>query len=168
MTNIEQALNRINWRMTNEKFTPNEKDKEAVNFLSEWVKQQKAESIKENLLFAKIFCYAFKNEISVFSCPKISSRKIQEQLDLPIEHHYEQIHSLLNSIALEEYKKEIGWINKPPVFRTEAENEHNNQLLKTHKETLTKVATGTWTEKAVYSSLNNEITELINKYKTKM
>ena len=168
MTNIEQSLNRINWRMTNEKFTPNEKDKEAVNFLSEWVNRQKSESIKENLLFAKIFCYAFKNEISIFNCPKIASRKIQEKLDLPIEHHYNEIHSLLNSIALEDFKNEIGWVNKPPVFRTEEDNEHNNQLLKTHNETLKKVATGTWTAKAVYSSLNNEITELINKYKTKM
>ena len=53
--NIEKAINRLSWRFKNEnikinesKIIINEADVKAVDFLIEWINQQKKETLKDN------------------------------------------------------------------------------------------------------------------------
>lgn len=170
--NIEKAINRLQWRFKNQnvkvnesKIIINELDIKAVDFLTEWINQQKKESLAENEMFAKLFCYAFKNELIFYKGdPKQSLRKICEQLELTVNYHYDEIHSTLNSLELFKYSEEIGMINKHPVLRTEEENNKNKEILKKDENFMNKIK-GTWSIESVYKSLNNSITEIINKYR---
>jgi hypothetical protein len=165
--NIEKALNRIQWRMTNEKFTPNEKDKEATDFLTNWIKQQKETEIKENLLFGKLFVRSLIIELVYWGCVKTSCRKIQEDMELPINYFYEKLKDTLNSQELEAFKKAIGYNMNHPQLRTQEQEQHNKKLIIKHREQFEKHAKGLWSDMEVYGSLNNQITEILNKYKNK-
>jgi len=166
--NIEQAISRMEWRMKNEKFAPNETDQQATEFLSNWINQQKQKALSENLLFAKVFAYALKNELIFYRDIQFASRKIQEQLELPIEFHYDKIHEYLNMIELDRYSEKIGMINKHPSFRSEEENSHNSETIKSNEKEFKIYALGKWDLKQVYKSLNNTITECVNRYKNKL
>lgn len=174
--NIEKAINRLSWRFKNEnvkinesKIIINEADVKAVEFLVDWINQQKKETLKENLLFAKIFCYAFKNELIFYKGdPKLSQTKIVEQLKIPIEYHYDTIHNILNSFELNRYMEEIGVIQKHPLTRSDEENKKNAELFKANNEQIIKKIMGTWSIQNVYKSLNNTITECINRFKNEL
>ena len=170
--NIEKAINRLQWRFNNQnvkinesKIIINDLDVKAVDFLTNWINQQKKESLNENELFAKLFCYAFKNELIYYKgCPKQSLRKIQEVLEVTINYHYDEIHSTLNSLELYKYSEEIGLSDKHPFLRTEEENNKNKEIMKKDNNLINKIK-GTWSIESVYKSLNNSITEILNKYR---
>jgi hypothetical protein len=174
MKTIEKALNRLQWRFKNEnvkinesKITINELDQKAVDFLTEWIERQKRESLQQNLLFAKIYTYALKNELIYFKHISPSTRTLQEKLEMPIEYHYSQITEILNMIEIDDFAKKNGICQKNINFRTNAENIENKKIISENIEKMKKVGFGFWTDKQVFSSLNNEISELINKYKNK-
>ena len=170
--NIEKAINRLQWRFKNEnvkigesKILINEMDIKAVEFLIEWVNNQKKETLKENELFAKIYAYTFNNELSFYRNPKFANNKIQNVLKKDVQELYNDVHQNLNNIELMEYIDGIGISNKHPALRTEEESESDLKLFKIHNKEITIKVFGTWTIENVYKSLNNSISELINKYK---
>jgi hypothetical protein len=164
--NIAKAINRLVWRMSNQKFTPNENDKEAVNFLVDWISKEKQETKDKNTLFNKMFVYALYREMQYWKEVHQSQRVLQEQLEKPLEWHYNRFHELLNTLELESFKKEIGYCNLHPQLRTEEQEKTNIELLKTHKEKFTSLQENKYiSEDEVFMSLNNLLTEVINKYK---
>lgn len=173
--NIEKAINRLQWRFKNDnvkvgesKIIINELDLKAVDFLINWVNQQKQETLKENLLFAKMFTYSLYHETIYYKGNiKQSSRSLQEKLELPIQYHYNKIHEVLNMFELNHYMNSIGVSDKHPLLRTNEEDKKNRDLFIKNNEEVTKKILGTWTLDSVYKSLNNTITECINRYKNK-
>jgi len=171
--NIEKALNRLQWRFKNEnvkvgesKITINELDVKAVEFLTDWINNQKKETLVENMLFAKMFVYAFNNELIYYNGgAQSSSRKLQEVLEMPIQVLYDKTHELLNMFELSNFSKSIGIPEKHPALRTDEESELQKEIIKKNSKEMTKYVLGIWDLKAVYKSLNNNITECINKYK---
>ena len=171
--NIEKALNRINWRFKNpqvkineSKIIINQSDIDAIDFLTNWVEQQKKETKQENLLFAKVFCYAFKNEIVFYNgSAKFAQSKLVEILKMPLEHHYNKVHEVLNNFDLWNYSKEIGLSQKHPALKTNEEEKIDLEILKSKDPVLLKKIMDNWTKESVYKSLNNTITEAINRFK---
>lgn len=171
--NIEKALNRINWRFKNQqvkinesKIIINQSDVDAIDFLTNWVDQQKKETKQENLLFAKIFCYAFKNELIFYNgSAKFAQRKLVDIIKIPLENHYDKVHEVLNMFDLHNYSKEIGLNQKHPALKTEQEEKIDMDILKSKDPEMLKKILGNWTKESVYKSLNNTITEAINKFK---
>lgn len=170
--NIEKAINRLQWRFKNEnvkvgesKILINEMDIKAVEFLIQWVNNQKKETLKENLLFAKLYSYAFNNELNFYRNPKFASNKIQNVLKKDIQELYNEVHINLNNIELMNYIEGLGVTCKHPYLRTEEESKSNLSLFKMNNKEIVIKIFGTWTIQNVYKSLNNSITELINKYK---
>lgn len=177
---IEKAINRINWRFKNEnikinesKIIINELDIEAVEFLVNWVNQQKKETLMDNLLFAKIYCYCLSHEIEFYKDIKFSTNKLNDELIKPIEHHYLKICDDLNKLELDNFCKEVGIINDH-LERINLKQTGNEEKLKIQNEIVTKnksklksLILGLWSVDSVYKSLNNTITELINKHKNK-
>lgn len=172
--NIESALNRLVWRFKNQnvkinesKIIVNEKDIEAIDFLIEWINNQKKESIQENLLFAKMYCYALSNEIEFYKDIKFSNYKLQNELQKPIKDHYNKISNSLNRLELDKFLQSKGIIiDHIESMGLTQEKENEQELLK--KECLKesqKYIIGIWDAKKVYASLNNQITECINRFK---
>jgi hypothetical protein len=171
--NIEKALNRINWRFKNpqvkineSKIIINQTDIDAIYFLTNWIEQQKKETKQENLLFAKVFCYAFKNEIVFYNgSAKFAQSKLVDILKTPLEHHYDNVHEVLNNFDLWNYSKEIGLSQKHPALKTNEEEKIDFKILESKDPVLLKKILGNWTKESVYKSLNNTITEAINRFK---
>lgn len=163
--NLEKALNRINWRFTNKTISPNETDHEAVKFLNDWITRQKEITLKKNILFAKLFCYTFKNEIQFYKNPKQAQRKLYEELEYPIDFHYESVLQILNDVEEQKFCKEKGFPDKHPSKLTDLEKVHRKELItKYEKELLQLSIKGKWDIKTVTKSLNNTITELLNRF----
>jgi hypothetical protein len=171
--NIEKALNRINWRFKNSQVKLNESkiiinqlDVDAIDFLTSWIEQQKKETKQENLLFAKVFTYAFKNELIFYNgSAKFAQKKLVDILRLPLQYHYDEVHSVLNMFDLYKYSKQIGLTQKHPALKSKEEEENDLQILKSKDPLMLKKILGNWTKESVYKSLNNTITEAINRFK---
>jgi hypothetical protein len=171
--NIEKAINRILWRFKNEnikvnesKIIINELDQKAVDFLVNWINQQKKDSLIENQLFVKVFCYTLYHEINFYKGDvKMGVKKLQEQLKLPIDYHYSKIHDTLNTNELINYLEKIGANTMHPLLRTDEQEIENINLFKKNNLELSKKILGTWSKENVYKSLNNTISEIINKFK---
>ncbi len=172
--NIEDAINRISWRFKNEsvkinesKIIINQKDIDSVNFLIDWINRQKQNELKDNLLFAKLFVYCFTNEIIYNQGnPQESLHKLQEIAKKPIEQHYNKFHEYLNMFEQTNYMKSIGIdFDKHPALMTSEEKNKEVKTLQEKQVEIIKKYKNLWSIEDVYRSLNNTITEFINKYK---
>lgn len=172
--NIETALNRISWRFKNSnikigesKIIINQSDIEAVDFLTSWITNQKEKDLQENLLFAKLYCYALINELEFYKDIKFANNKLQEILSSNINTQYESVANSLNRLELNKYLNSVGIVTDhlEKMVITEAQEQKQQELIKTHQSTIAKYVLGVWNINSVYKSLNNTITECINKYK---
>lgn len=172
--NIETALNRISWRFKNSnikigdsKIIINQLDIDAVDFIAKWITDQKENTLQENLLFAKLYCYALTNELEFYKDIKFSNNKLQEVLASNINAQYESVANSLNRLELNKYLNSVGIITDhlEKMVITESQEQNQQELIKTHQSTISKYVLGVWNINSVYKSLNNTITECINKYK---
>lgn len=172
--NIENAINRLKWRFKNpqikigeSKIIINETDIESVDFILNWIDVQKKETINENQLFAKMFTYALSHEIEFYKDVSFASAKLQQELLKPIDVHYDKIHKTLNRIELNNCLQSIGIVTDhiESLGFTEIKEQEQKELIKNNQLEIKKYTLGLWDLKSVYKSLNNTITECINKYK---
>lgn len=171
---IEKAIERMNWRFKNEnvkvgesKITINELDVKAIEFLVNWINQQKSETLHQNLLFAKMYCYALENEIEFYKDVEFATKKLNEVCKTDIQEHYKRIANKLNNLEYLKFCRENGIITnhiEKMTLKTEQENSQK-ELVKKHEQKLSILIKGVWSESKVYKSLNNTISELLNKYK---
>ena len=56
--------------------------------------------------------------------PSIHKKKIIEILTLPIEHHYDEIHKILNMFELYNYSKEVGISQKLSIIKNRRRNKN--------------------------------------------
>jgi len=178
--NIQKALNRITWRFKNpqikineSKITINEEDINAIDFLITWVGQQKKETINHNQLFAKLYCYALSNEIEFYKDVRFANKKLQEKLNEPIENHYDKIVSDLNRLELTKYMQSKGIMTDhiESLLLTESQQQEQDELkakiLKENTKEVQSYVLGFFKSENVYKSINNQITECINRFKNK-
>jgi hypothetical protein len=162
---LEKNVERMFWRLQNGSFNPNQNDFKAMTEIVEWINRQKQQSIHEQYLFAKLYCHVFIQEIEYYKDTKFAQRKIHEYLKLPIANHYEIFHKALNDYEMNRFSRKIGLTEKHPAFRTDAEEQKDNELLKQNQADFTKYFKGIWEYEQVEKGLNNQITEAINHYK---
>ena len=178
--NIQKALNRITWRFKNpqikineSKITINEEDINAIDFLINWIDQQKKETINHNQLFAKLYCYALSNEIEFYKDVRFANKKLQEKLNEPIENHYDKIVSDLNRLELTKYMQSKGIMTDhiESLLLTESQQQEQDELkakiLKENTKEVQSYVLGFFKSENVYKSINNQITECINRFKNK-
>ena len=171
---IEKAIERLKWRFKNEnvkigesKITINELDVKAVEFLTDWINRQKLESLNQNTLLAKFVCYTLDNEIEFYKDVQFATNKLNEIAKADVEEFYKQIFNKINNLEYLNFCKEVGIVTDHIESMTlnKSQQINQNELIKTHKEKLKQLISGTWSEIKIYKSLNNLIYELINKYK---
>ena len=176
--NIEKALNRINWRFKNpqikineSKITINQEDVNAIEFLTNWINDQKKETINQNQLFAKMYCYCLSNEIEFYKDVKFANTKLQEKLNEPIENHYNKIVKDLNRLELTKYMQSKGIImdNVELMVLNQAQQLAQEQkqalILKENEKEVQMYVLGIFKPENVFKSINNQITECINRFK---
>jgi len=171
---IEKAIERMKWRFTNEnikvgetKITINELDVKAIEFLSEWIQRQKSETLQQNLLFAKMYCYALENEIEFYKDIEFATNRLNDVCKLDIQQHYKRIANKLNNLEYLKFCKQNGIVTDhiENMTMTKAQTSSQKELIKKHEVKLKELVLGLWSETKVYKGLNNVISELINKFK---
>ena len=171
---IEKALNRLKWRFKNEnvkinetKIVINELDQKAVDFLTDWVERQKIESLQQNLLFAKLFTYSLLNEIEFYKDVEFANKKINDVCKMDIQQLYDEIYRKMNNLEYLKFCKENGIITNhiEKMTLNKEQEEKQKELIKQNEKELSKILKGLWSKEKIYKSLNNTISETINKFK---
>jgi len=174
--NIENAIQRLNWRFKNQnikinesKIIINENDVEAVDFLNDWINRQKKEALQENILFAKLYCYCLNHEIEFYKDIKFANQKLAQELSKPINHHYENVSHALNRMELNKFMNSVGIVTDhfQSMLFNEAQQIEQKELVNKHQKELSKYIIGIWDIGKVFKSLNNTITECLNRFSNK-
>ena len=171
---IEKAINRLQWRFKNEnvkvnesKIVINELDQNAVDFLTNWIERQKIESLQQNMLFAKLYCYSLINEIEFYKDVELANKKINDICKMDIQNLYDEVYRKINNLEYLKFCKENGiiieHIEKMTLNKKQEENQ--KEIIKQNQNELNKILKGLWSKEKIYKSLNNTISETINKFK---
>lgn len=162
---IEKAFQRLSWRFTNGKFEPNDNDLEALRFVGEWINREKGDSLHIHTIFAKLFVYTFIHELEFYKDIEFAQKKINEILSKRLEHLYSDFGNRLNLLELSKYRRSIGITDKHPAIMTEEENIKQKEIVLSNSSELKKFIIGIWEQEKIEQSLNDNITEAINRYK---
>lgn len=157
---IEKTFEWLFKRFQNTTIKPCTFDIECLTFLAEWVNREKSKVIRENELFAKLYCHVFIQEIKFYKDFEFAQHSMAKILKLPIESHYNLFAQRLNDHELSLYFTSLGIDTEKSIFVDNSED-----LKKAEKEAFMKFASGKWNEDRVYKSLNNQISESLNRFK---
>ena len=167
ITTIERAMDQFSYRLQNGRYEPNQNDVDAFKFVAEWINREKEKEIKQNVLFAKLFCHVFAQEVKFYDGDfKFAQKKIHEYLKHPIEFYYDNFLKEINDVAMNKFIKSIG-ISKHLLLDSSEKQKNENKILEENSEQIEKYFNGAFEEDKVYRSLNNTISEFINLYKNK-
>ena len=156
---IEKSFEWLFKRFQNPTIKPCAFDIECLTFLAEWVNREKAKSIRENELFAKLYCHVFIQEIKFYKDFEFAQHSMAKILKLPIETHYELFKQRLNDHELNRYLISLGIDTEKSIFE-----DNTQQLEKANKEAFINFASGKWNEEQIRKALNNQITESLNRF----
>jgi hypothetical protein len=156
---IEKTFEWLFKRFKTQTIKPCTFDIDCLKFLAEWVNREKEKNKQENILFAKLFCYVFIQEIQHFKDVNFAQKSMHDILSLPLELHYHKFHKKLNDFEFNQYLKSIGINSEAMHF---SENEADKEKLKNAKDFFNNL--NKWDLEKVTKSLNNQITESINRY----
>lgn len=164
INNIEQAFAQMSYRLENGKYEPKQIDLDAYSYLANWVMESKKQALKKDILFAKLFCRVFAQEVDFYKGDfKFAQKSMHDYLKHPIEFYYEKFTKEVNDVLMNKYIADLGISKKHPALMSNKERELENELLK--NDTIMDYFEGILKEDKVFISLNNTITEYINKYK---
>ena len=165
--NIQQAMEHLAYRLQNGKYEPNQKDVDAFKFIGEWINREKAIEIRNQVLFGKLFCHVFAQEVEFYKGDfDLAQKKMHEYLKHPIEHYYQDFISKVNKTVLDVYSDSLGLNKKHPGTRTEEEIENDSKIISENQKEMEKYINGIFEDGKVFKSLNNTISEFINVYKS--
>lgn len=156
---IEKAFEWLFKRFSSQTIKPCTFDIDSLKFIAEWANREKEKNKQENILFAKLYCYVFIQEIQHYKDIKFAQKSMHDLLNLPLELHYEKFTKKLNEFDFNQYLKSIG-IN--PEEMHFIENEKDKEKIKNAKDFFENL--NKWDLEKVTKSLNNQITESINRY----
>lgn len=134
-------------------------DFDCIIFLAEWVNRQKEINKQQNVLFAKLYCYVFIQEINHYKDIPFAKKSMNDILKLPLDLHYEQFAQKLNDIEFNKYLFSKG-IN--PESKHYIEYPEEIEKLKECSDFLKNI--NKWTLEEVSKSLDAQITESLNRF----
>jgi hypothetical protein len=167
ITTIERAMNQFAYRLQNGRYEPNQNDVDAFKFVAEWINREKEKELKQQVLFAKLFCLVFAQEVKFYDGDfKFAQKKMHEYLKHPIEFYYDIFLKEINDVAMNKYIKSIG-ISEKLLLEESEKQKNENKIFEENWSEIERYFNGAFEEEKVYRSLNNTISEFINLYKNK-
>ena len=167
--NIEKAINRLQFRFSSgNQFKPNNYDLEGVNYIIDWVNNQRSETFNNNVLFAKLFMYVFADLTRKYESNFLDTfiqKELYKLLDTDLKIYYSRITDLVNDITKFEYFKSKGVNLVHPMIKTNDDKIRELEILKNmSKEDLKPLIDNEFTQDDVINILNSMITECLNRY----
>jgi hypothetical protein len=152
---IEKTFDWLFKRFQSPNIKPCKFDFDCLTFLAEWVNREKKSNKQQNILFAKLYCHVFIQEIQHYKDIEFAQKSMNDILELDLYSHYVKFKDRLNDVEFNKYLISIGIDPEKRFFDDsdklkEAENFFDN---------LNK-----WNIDQVEKSLNAQITESINRF----
>ena len=143
-------------------------DLECVKFLAEWVNREKKANLDQNQLFAKLYCHVFIQEINFYKDFEFAQKSMNDILKRPLTEHYDIFTQRLNDFELNRFFLANGI--DPEKRQYDEDGIMDNvqdaeKLISIGKDEFLQFAKGKWTKEKTYQSLNNQISESINRFK---
>jgi hypothetical protein len=134
-------------------------DFDCLTFLADWCNREKETNKQQNILFAKLYCYVFIQEIQHYKDIEFAQKSMADLLKLDLHSHYQIFTQKLNDVEFNKYLISIGIDPEKRFF------DDSDKLKEAEKffESVNK-----WSEEQVEKSLNAQITETINRYDNKL
>jgi DNA modification methylase len=156
---IDKSFEWLFKRFQSKNIKPCQFDVDCMTFLAEWVNRQKEINKQHNVLFAKLYCYVFIQEINHYKDIPFAQKSMNDILKLPLDLHYQKFTQALNDIEFNKYLFSKG-IN--PESKHYIEYPDEIEKLKECGDFLKNV--NKWTLEEVTKSLDAQITESINRF----
>lgn len=161
---VEDDFKRIFWRFSKGNFTPNQADVDAITRIAEWFNKSQEETIRTHQLFAKMYVKRLTENFGAFRDLKFCLENMDFECKLPLSHYYDEFRFVYNAIKYKMFLESKGqeWVEEP--YKTE----EDKQLITEHiinDQEFQKYLFGYWPAEKIETSLNNQLTEVINKYK---
>lgn len=163
----EKAFKWLFERFSQPQIKPCQFDLDCLIHIANLINSTKEKVIKEDVLFAKLFCRVFIQEVEYYKDFKFAQRSIGELLEKPIEYHYNLVTDELNRFALNDYFETLGISADHLNILTDEQELNKQRILKENQKTVLEYMKGKLKPENVYKSLNNTITEFILKFKNK-
>jgi hypothetical protein len=96
---LKEAVNRLGFTISKSN-RPNEKDIEAFNSILEVLEQTQAQTIQDNLLFAKLYAYNLQEFTRYYKCVNVATGKLNELLSESIDFRIEFLTSQIKQTEL--------------------------------------------------------------------
>ncbi|WP_188439745.1 hypothetical protein [Planktosalinus lacus] len=163
MNTIKQALERIKWRFENGKFIPNDNDCNALNFIVDWINNEKKQIVKDNVLLTKCYVLLLEHETIKFQEVNFASKQLNKKLHkVDLEQIFEEFRDYLNLLEYQTFLKKHGLKINHPAEMTDEERLIEKNILKEHQaEFMRATVTGKWTTEQIKLAIINQLTELI-------
>jgi hypothetical protein len=156
---IEKTFDWLFKRFQSPNIKPCKFDFDCLTFLAEWVNREKQTNKQQNILFAKLYCYVFIQEIQHYKDIEFAQKSMNDILELDLYSHYVKFKDRLNDVEFNKYLVSIGIDPEKRFF------DDSDKL--TEAETFFKNV-NKWGIEQVEKSLNSQITESINRYDNKL
>jgi len=163
----EKAFEWLFERFSQPQIKPCQFDLDCLIQIANVINTAKQDAIKEDVLFAKLFCRVFIQEVEHFKDFKFAQKSIGEILEKPIEWHYDWVVDELNRFALNDHLHGLGITDDHFAILTDEQEANKQRVLKENEKTVLEYMKGKLKAENVYKSLNNTITEFIFKFKNK-
>jgi hypothetical protein len=152
---IEKTFDWLFKRFQSPNIKPCKFDFDCLTFLAEWVNREKKTNKQQNILFAKLYCHVFIQEIQHYKDIEFAQKSMNDILELDLYSHYVKFKDRLNDVEFNKYLISIGIDPEKRFF-------DDSDKLKEAENFFKKV--NQWNIDQVEKSLNAQITESINRF----
>jgi len=135
----------------------------AVNTLVDWINGQKKSYLENHKLFAKVYILYFGQLLNYYRDVEFAQKELHKSLSDSVPHHAEWFRIIFNSIESEKFNKSIGLSNKHNLLQTYEEREADLKIVQANQSEFLRHI-NKWDSDKIIESLNNQISEAINKY----
>jgi len=85
---IEKTFDWLFKRFQSPNIKPCKFDFDCLTFLAEWVNREKKSNKQQNILFAKLYCHVFIQEIQHYKDIEFAQKSMNDILELDLYSHY--------------------------------------------------------------------------------
>lgn len=135
----------------------------AINTIVDWINDNKKSHLDNHKLFCKLYTIYFGHLITHFQEVQFAQKEIHKELSESTRYHAHWLREKINTLELTEHSKRIGLSQKNSNFMTDAELLQRDEIIQNHQQSIIE-NTNKWSQEQINTSINNQISEAINKY----
>ena len=136
---------------------------DATNTVVGWINDNKKSHLENHKLFSKLYVIYFGHLVTHFQDIEFAQKEIHKQLSENVQCHAFWLREKINILEFQKWSKSVGLSQKDYNFMSEEELKERNAILQQHQGAFLR-NTNKWSHEQINTSINNQISEAINKF----